>query len=387
MIFEKINFITQNFFYNSKVLNIDFIESGLINKTYIVECLANGEKFSYILQRLNKVFESHDLVNMNHKLITDHIKKKEKIPHLKINKQRWEVPTLIRCNSNNLFLFPFESHFWRAMVYIDETFTLNILEGTTMAYQVGIGLAKFHINCSDLDLKKLGNSIKNFHNTDYYIYKFNNIIKDYDFSKLEYKIEKRVKNLIFNLSNHIKYVKYLLGYLKEKTINLSVIHGDPKLSNFLFDIKYKYVVSLIDLDTVSSGYLLTDLADCLRSICNIVGEDPSHIEDVYFDIDCFKNFLQGYFSTQNINSDSCFELLPEYIYTIIVELTIRFLNDFLQSNSYFRINYQTQNLHKAEVQFKLLSSFVSQTPALLNSLYELGITPNPTFISDVQKIV
>ena len=46
-----------------------------------------------------------------------------------------------------------------------------------------------------------------------------------------------------------------------QSIRNSLIHGDPKLSNFLFDIQYKYVVSLIDLDTVSSGYLLTDLAD------------------------------------------------------------------------------------------------------------------------------
>ena len=387
MQFEKINFVTQNFFYNSKVLNILFIESGLINKTYIVECLASGEKFTYILQCLSKIFESQELVNMNHKLVTDHIKKKETITHINLDKQRWEVPALIRCNSNNNFLFPFESDCWRAMVYIDETFTCDILEGKTMASKVGIGLAKFHEKCSDLDFKKLVNSIKNFHNTNYYIYQFNNIIRGYNFNELEDNIQKRVQNLIFDLLTHIKYIKCKLGYLNKKTINHSVIHGDPKLSNFLFDIKYKYVVSLIDLDTVSSGYLLTDLADCLRSICNFVGEDPSRIEDVYFDIDCFKNFLKGYFSTQNINSYSCFELLPEYIYIIIVELTIRFLNDFLQSNSYFRINYQTQNLHKAEVQFKLLSSFVSQTPALLNSLYELGITSNPTFISDVQKIV
>ena len=387
MQFEKINFISQNFFSNSKVLNIDFTESGLINKTYIVECLANGEKFKYILQCLSKIFESHELVIMNHKLITDHIKKKEKISHLNFNKQRWEVPTLFRCNCNNLFLFPFDSHFWRAMVYIDETITYDILEGKTMAYQVGIGLAKFHTKCSDLDSKKLGNSIKNFHNTNYYIYQFKNIIRDYNFTNLEDNIEIRVKDLIFNLSNHIKYVKYLLGYLKEKTINLSVIHGDPKLSNFLFDIKYKYVVSLIDLDTVSSGYLITDLADCIRSICNIVGEDTDLIKDVYFDIGSCVNFLKGYFSIQNINNSFCFELLPEYIYLIIVELTIRFLNDFLQSNSYFRVNYPTQNLYRAEVQFQLLFSFVSQSPALLSSLYEIGIFANPTFISDVQKIV
>ena len=387
MQFEKINFITQNFFYNSKVLNIDFIESGLINKTFIVEFTANGEMFTYVLQCLSEKFESKELVNMNHKLITDHMKKNEKIVNLNLNKQRWEVPTLIRCNSNNLFLFPFDSHCWRAMVYIDETLTFDILEGKKMAYQVGIGLAKFHMICSDLDFKKLGNCIKNFHNTNYYIYKFNKIIKDYNFNELEDSVEKRVQKLIFKLSTHIKYIKYLLGYLNKKSINPSVIHGDPKLSNFLFDTKFKYVVSLIDLDTVSSGYLLTDLADCLRSICNNVGEDPDNKDEVYFDVGSFENFLEGYFSIQNRNSDFCFDLLPEYIYLIIVELTIRFLSDFLQPEGYFRINYQTQNLHRAEVQFRLLSSFVSKTPALLNSLYKIEIFSNSTFISDVQKII
>tara|TARA_B100000214_G_scaffold371128_1_gene346970 strand:- start:76 stop:1239 length:1164 start_codon:yes stop_codon:yes gene_type:complete len=387
MQFEKINFITQNFFLNSKVLNIDFIDSGLINKTYIVECLVNDEKFTYILQCLSKIFESQELVNMNHKLITDHIEKKEKTTDLNPHERRWEVPTLIRCNSNNLFLFPFDHHCWRAMVHIDETITFDILEDRAMAYQVGIGLAKFHTKCSDLDLKKLVNSFKNFHNINFYIYQFNNIIRDYNFRELEENIEKRVQNLISNLSNHIKYIKYLLGYLNKKSIKFSIIHGDPKLNNFLFDSKYKYVVSLIDLDTVSSGYLLTDLADCLRSICNVVGEDPCLTEDVYFEIDSCENFLKGYYSIQNRNSDFCFELLPEYIYLIIVELTIRFVNDFLQSNRYFKINYKTQNLHRAEVQYQLLSSFISQTPDLLNLLSEFGISSNRTFISDVQKIV
>ena len=76
MDFKKLNFIVQKFFINSKVLNIKMINSGLINKTYIVEHLYNGIKSKFILQRLSNIFESHEIVNMNHKLITDHIKKK-----------------------------------------------------------------------------------------------------------------------------------------------------------------------------------------------------------------------------------------------------------------------------------------------------------------------
>ena len=387
MDFEKINLITSNFFDNSKLLNIDFIDSGLINKTYIIEHLINGKKSKFVLQCLGNIFDSYEQVNMNHKLITDHIKNKIKENYLKSYNQRWEVPCLIKCNSNNLYVLPFYSGYWRAMEYIDDTLSFDILEDNSMAYQTGLGLAKFHGMCSDIDLEKLENTIKNFHNTKHHIDQFHNLIKDYSFIKLDYDVNKRVKNLIYSLSNHILYVESLLGYLKGKLIQPSLIHGDPKLSNFLFDIKYKYVVSLIDLDTVSSGYLLTDLADCIRSICNIAGEDPYDMENVYFDISCCKYFLKGYFSIPNKKGDFYFGLLPEFIYLIIVELIIRFLNDFLQSNSYFKIKYQTHNLYRAEVQYRLLSSFITQIPTLSNSLHEIGISLNPNFVSNVQKIV
>ena len=78
MDFEKINLITCNFFDNSKLLNIDYIDSGLINKTYIIEHLINGKKSRFVLQCLSNIFESHDQVNINHRFITDHIKKKLK---------------------------------------------------------------------------------------------------------------------------------------------------------------------------------------------------------------------------------------------------------------------------------------------------------------------
>jgi len=324
---------------------------------------------------------------MNHKLITDHIKNTIKKNYFNVDNQRWEVPSLIKSNSNNLFLFSFDSDFWRAMEYIDDTLSFEILEDKIMAYQIGLGLAKFHRACSEFDFKKLDKSIKEFHNTKYYIEQFNKSIKDYNFIKKDDNVNKRVQNLISNISNHILYIEFLLEYLKRKSINLSVIHGDPKLSNFLFDIQYKYVVSLIDLDTVTSGYLLTDLADCIRSICNLAGEDPDDIENVSFDIYGCKYFLNGYFSVPNQKVENVFGLLPEYIYIIIVELIIRFLNDFLQSNIYFKVKYKTHNLYRAEVQYRLLSSFVTQIPSLSNSLHELGISSNPTFVSDVQKIV
>ena len=78
MDFKKINLITRKFFDNSQILNIEYINTGLINKTYIIEHISKGKKSKFILQCLNNIFESYDKVNFNHKLITDHIKKKNK---------------------------------------------------------------------------------------------------------------------------------------------------------------------------------------------------------------------------------------------------------------------------------------------------------------------
>ena len=225
MDFYKLNFIIQKFFINSKIIKIKMINSGLINKTYIVEHLYNGTQSKFILQSLGDIFESQEMVNRNHKLITDHITKK--ISKNYFLDKNWKVPNLIRCKSNNLFSFKFKSEFWRAMFFIEDTLCFDFLEDEMMAYQTGIGLAKFHFICSDLDSYKLTNSIKNFHNTKYYIDQYIKTLKDYDFTQLDNSENKRIRNLVNYLSNHIRYVELLLISIRNESLDYNVIHGDP----------------------------------------------------------------------------------------------------------------------------------------------------------------
>ena len=385
MDFYKLNFIIQNFFINTNVIKIKMINSGLINKTYIVDHLYNGIKSKFVLQSLGDIFESQEIVNMNHKLITDHITKKTSKNYF-LGKS-WKVPNLVKCQSNNLYSFHFKSEFWRAMAFIEDTLCFDCLEDEIMAYQTGIGLAKFHLICSDLDSFKLTNSIKNFHNTNYYIDQYIKTLNDYDFAQLDNSVNKRTRDLVYFLSNHIRYVQLILISIRKESLDYKVIHGDPKLSNFLFDIHDKYVTSMIDLDTVCSGYLLTDLADCIRSICNVVGVDSKNKAAVSFDVKYFKYFLNGYFSINSHKNNYSYVFILEFIYLIIFELSIRFLTDFLQSNKYFNVKYKTHNLYRAEVQSKLLSSFLTQIPLLSNELDEMGLSSSSIFVSDVQKLI
>ncbi len=384
---DKLNLIIQNFFIGTKVLQINLVNKGHINMTYIVEHLYRGKKYKFILQRLSKIFESHEIVNMNHKLLTDHFNKKLKNNYFTIYKKRWVLPNLIICESNQTFVFQFESYSWRAMEYIDDTFSLDLLEDEKMSYQTGLGLSKFHIAFSDMQPSSISTTIKNFHNTRYYLDKYIIALKYFNFSKIDKKVNQRLNNIIYNISNHINYIEYLLTSLKKQSIERKIIHGDPKLSNFLFDKKYKFVVSLVDLDTISSGYLLTDIADCIRSICNLSGEEPENIDNVSFDINCFNYFLRGYFSINNHRKHSSFRFVLEFIYVIIFELTIRFLTDFLQSNRYFKIEYETHNLYRAEVQFRLLYSFMTKISNLSEVIDEIGISRGSDFISNVRTFI
>tara|TARA_B100000579_G_scaffold407997_1_gene395719 strand:+ start:3635 stop:4798 length:1164 start_codon:yes stop_codon:yes gene_type:complete len=382
----KLNSIIHSFFINIDILNVKKIDSGLINQTFVVEYLNDGLESKFILQSISNIYESHEIVNMNHKFVTDHIQGKINKNFSNLDSRIWKVPSLIKCQSNNLFSFPFESNYWRAMVFIDEAISLDCLDNVEIAYEIGLGLSKFHFFCSDLDYSKLKKSLKNFHNINYYIDQYSKTLDNFNFNKLDNEVRIRTNNLINYLSNHIQFVDSLLPTLTKISIDKNIIHGDPKLSNFLFDIQQKYVVSLIDLDTVGTGNLLTDLADCIRSICNPAGEDPIKNENVCFDINTLKYFLNGYFSINNEQKMQTYGNLLEFIYLIIFELTIRFLTDYLQSNRYFKIKYETHNLFRAEVQCRLLSSFLVQISNLSILLDEMGIRSNSSFVSDVQKL-
>jgi hypothetical protein len=49
-------------------------------------------------------------------------------------------------------------------------------------------------------------------------------------------------------------------------------------------------------------------------------------------------------------------MLPWSVKVITFELGLRFLADYLRGDIYFKTTYQTHNLHRARVQFKLLES-------------------------------
>ena len=205
-----------------------------------------------------------------------------------------------------------------------------------------------------------------FHNTPAYL-------DQYDEIKVE--LEKKHNPETEFCHQFIDTRRFLATMLDDApTLSRNVIHGDPKVANFIFDKNSEKVVSLIDLDTVRHGLLLHDIGDALRSCCNPMGESPPAPEHVHFDPALFSSWLKGYLSEGELlltNEDKAHIVLA--IQVIAFELGLRFLTDHLVGDHYFKIQFPDHNLFRARVQFQLVQSIEDQ----LKNLQSIVTQTNP----------
>ncbi len=148
---------------------------------------------------------------------------------------------------------------------------------------------------------------------------------------------------------------------KHNKLQMRIIHGDPKINNVMVHSQTGKAVSIIDLDTIKPGLLLYDLGDCLRSCCNISGEESDDFDAVRFDLGRCEALLSGYIGeAHECLTAQDFDFFFDAIRLIPFELGLRFYTDYLEGNRYFKSSYPTQNLDRAMVQFRLVESIEQQ---------------------------
>jgi hypothetical protein len=151
-------------------------------------------------------------------------------------------------------------------------------------------------------------------------------------------------------------------------VHLQLIHGDPKLENFIGDADGS-ACGLLDLDTVRLGLVHHDLGDCLRSACNSVGEEGDS-EPVFDEAAC-REILSGYFSIADMAwSISQRELIYDGVLLICFELGMRFFTDYLSGNTYFKVSDHQQNLRRAVRQLQLVTLLLRDEKRLRELMLE-----------------
>jgi hypothetical protein len=110
------------------------------------------------------------------------------------------------------------------------------------------------------------------------------------------------------------------------------------------------------LDTVMPGSSLYDFGDSIRSGANTADEDEQDLSKVWMDLNLFEQFTRGYLEMANgLFTPLELEYLPFSSMLITFELGMRFLTDYLNGDTYFRIHRDGHNLDRARVQFKLVA--------------------------------
>jgi hypothetical protein len=352
--------IARQFDLGGDVVSVTPHGSGNVNDTFLITTNAvSGNKA--ILQRINPhVFKLPKLIIENMRTAGAHISSK-----LSASKQgatnRWEFPGIINTKAGSPFFLEDQGECWRVIEYIDNTLTFDTIENTQQAEQVGVALGTFHRLLFNLEPSALHETLPGFHITPRYLEHFDQV-------RVETAISEEPRELKYCLAfvedrRHI--VDILESARQKKQITLQAIHGDPKLNNFLFDKLTLKAVGLIDLDTIQPGLLLHDIGDCLRSCCNLEGEEKTLPEKVRFDIEICQAILNGYFDEmRELLTRGDRVLIFNAVQLISFELGLRFLTDYLEGDVYFKTNHLQHNLQRAIVQFKLTENIEAQETAI-----------------------
>ncbi len=314
------------------------LTSGHINDTYRIKTISDND---FVLQRINKViFPNVERLIKNKVKVSNNLKKAT----------NYKVIEYIKSSTDGFLAKDPNEQFWTLCTFIKNTETFLIPKNYDMVVQAGMLLGDFHKGMASFDASTLFETIPDFHNLKFRTRQYKNALKKADNGFIE-----TIQNILYQIDSYKEDAEYLDGLRCSEEIPLRVAHNDAKLSNMLFDSNSQKAIAMIDLDTVMPGIIHYDIGDALRSVCASVDEDESDFSKIAFNKNYYKAFMEGYISViKNELSDIEKQTLPLSIKYMLFEQTLRFLTDYLNGNTYYKVDYPEHNLDRTKNQLRLL---------------------------------
>ncbi len=327
--------------------------NGHINDTYLTE------KPYYILQRINvDVFKNPKELMENIDCVTAFLR--EKITKEGGDPNR-ETLTVIPTKDGKHYYEYDKNHVFRAYHFVEGTKTVE--EDCTLndLYQAGIGFGKFQRRLDDFPADKLHDTIPDFHHTPKRVEALKQAIKE-DKAGRAASVKSEIE---FALKCADSFASMVTDKMENGEIPLRVTHNDTKINNILLDKETGEAVCVIDLDTVMPGSMLYDFGDALRIGGSTAAEDETDISKIHFDKEAFRAFAEGYLKeTGAILTDAERSLMAYAPKLITFECGTRFLTDYLNGDTYFKIHYPEHNLDRARNQYQLVREIITMEPEL-----------------------
>lgn len=273
---------------------------GLINATWIVRDPAGA---TAVLQRLHPIIDRG--VNARINAVAD-----------RLAAQGLCCPRVVASNDDELSI-THEQATWRLLTYI-EGMTHDTLSSPQLAAEAGAMLGRFHAALRDPgplpDLRE-----STVHGLSRHVQRLRRALRQHRGHREFTRIAALAEPLL----------EAAASAPPVPATRLRIVHGDPKISNFLFD-RNDRAICLVDLDTIGLMPLVFELGDALRSWCNPAGEDTA---ETTFSLPLLRAAINGYASVARgfIEADEVRGIVPA-IESIYIELAARFCTDALEEN-------------------------------------------------------
>ncbi|GEM67367.1 hypothetical protein SMI01S_09730 [Sphingobacterium mizutaii NBRC 14946 = DSM 11724] len=353
----------KNFKLEGEIIDSVPFGSGHINDTFKITTNSLQNNL-YLLQRINHhIFQDVEGLMNNIESVCKHLK--EKLAHLGEKEVLKRTMTIVPTYDNKNYYQDENGDYWRVFHLIPETRSYDILETQEQAYSGGMAFGQFQKQLSDLDPKTIVEILPNFHNIEFRLSNLRDAIEKNPAKRVE-----KIQDLLDYIFEREEKMRTVLELGRSNKLPLRITHNDTKFNNVLLD-KDDNVQCVIDLDTVMPGYVAYDFGDAIRTIINSAAEDEADVSKIVLNIPLFQSFTAGYLSeAKEFLTDAEVDSLIPAVHLLPYMQAVRFLTDYINGDTYYKIAYPEHNLVRTKAQLKLVHELEVNNDKLTGILAE-----------------
>jgi Ser/Thr protein kinase RdoA (MazF antagonist) len=339
------------------------LAGGLINTTFAVDV---GGAPVAVLQRLHPVFAPE--VNLDIDAVTSFIAAKGMV-----------TPRLVRTTGGAAWVSENDAT-WRAMSWVDGV-SVHAVPSPTWAESGGELVGRFHRAVADLqhDYKFARTGV---HDTDAHLARLGAMLEARPAADDRGAERAPAAGGSGQWSGAALLEKAeatgheILAAARElpplaADLPLRHCHGDLKISNLMFHESPPAAHCLVDLDTVGTGTIATEVGDAMRSWCNPRGEDAGAVR---FDLVTFAAAMRGYrAAVSGLLSRAELTSIVVGLERVCLELAARFCTDIFEDR-YFGwdptrfASRPAHNLVRSRGQLELFQAVTESRASALDAL-------------------
>ena len=351
--------VASEFSFGGKIVSAGPYGSGHINDTFLTLVEIAGQQRRFILQRINhQVFKQPDLLMENVARVCAHAH--AKLRAAGTNDAHRRALRLIPTHQGKAWHIDPSGNRWRCYDFIEGATGHDVVRSPAQAEAAAKAFGAFQSLLADLPGDRLHETIPDFHHTPS------------RFARFQAALAKDTHGRAASVGPEIAFalaraseVSVVVDALRDGSLPERVTHNDTKLNNVLLDDVTQEGVCVIDLDTVMPGSALYDFGDLVRTSTSPAAEDETDLSQVRVQLPMFEALVRGYLaSARGFLTPREKDLLPFAGKLITFEIGLRFLTDWLEGDTYFKIKRPAHNLDRCRTQFKLVASIEEQLPAM-----------------------